>query len=413
MSDIVVLSHRIPYPPNKGEKIRTYNQIKHLVELGFRVTVLAPQESDEDTNHSNGLTKTLGVTCELFKTKPTWFKYVRGLCLGEPISVANFYSELLGNRLIELLRMLDVRALVCSSSAMAPYVFALNGFFDSKFIKPRLIMDFMDLDSDKWLQYAANSRPLMKWIYQRESNKIRQLEIDTVDVFDRSYFISTNEVDLFLNQSDVRNDIKKIEVVGNGLDTDAFYPSQQKNEKPAPIFLFTGVMDYKPNVDAVVWFVEHCWDSILERYPDAEFVIAGMNPNREVLELTKKSGVMVTGFVDDILPFFHKSSIFVAPFRLARGVQNKILQAFACGVAVVTTPMGAEGIACQSGTHLLLAERPGDIVQSIFNLLDNPSLKEKVEENALALIHDTYSWAAQLKPLRDFLFEGLQHETND
>lgn len=404
MQEILVLSHRVPYPPNKGEKIRTFNQIKHLVGSGYQVTVLAPKETTEDVANAAALEKCLGVRCELFDSLPKLIRYGLGFFAGTSMSEANFHSSALAKRFALLCQTRPIKAVLCSSSAMAPYVLAKQALL-KQMPDLRLVMDFMDLDSDKWAQYAAKSRGLMKWVYRRESATIQQLECQIYQHFDRAYFISSNEVALFYANNPMLVPNKTIGVVGNGLDTDAFYPAPSPSTSAQPVFLFTGVMDYKPNIDAVLWFVNECWAALREHYPAAEFIIAGMNPTREITDLTAQPGIVVTGFVDDILPYFHRADVFIAPFRLARGVQNKILQAFACGVAVVTTPMGAEGIACSDRQHLLLGNTPLEINQAVTELLNNQQLKTTIEQEALSLIQQSYSWAGQLAPLTAFLAE--------
>jgi glycosyltransferase involved in cell wall biosynthesis len=187
------------------------------------------------------------------------------------------------------------------------------------------------------------------------------------------------------------------------MDCNTFHPTSDKVSSASPVFLFTGVMDYKPNVDAVLWFTDNCWQTIIQRYPDATFIIAGMNPNTVVLKLAEVQGIVVTGYVDDILPYYHSADIFVAPFRLARGVQNKILQAFSCGLPVVATPMGAEGIICEQSKDILLALQPEEFVQQIELLLANPELAKLVGQHARELIVEHYSWEGQLSPLVNLL----------
>lgn len=162
-------------------------------------------------------------------------------------------------------------------------------------------------------------------------------------------------------------------------------------------------MDYKPNIDAVVWFVENCWQTIIAHFPQAKFVIAGMNPVKEVELLAQFKGIDVTGFVDDILPYYQTADIFVAPFRLARGVQNKVLQAFSCALPVISTPMGAEGINCVADKSILLASTPSEFVEQVCRLVSDKELNKRIGAEALHLIQQDYSWEGQLAPLNNFL----------
>jgi sugar transferase (PEP-CTERM/EpsH1 system associated) len=282
---------------------------------------------------------------------------------------------------------------------MAEYIYK-SRVFNQLIKKPQLLMDFMDLDSDKWRQYAETSNWPMKWVYQREAQILSDYENKVTHDFDTSFFIADAEVELF--KSRVKSS-GKVLTMGNGMDTDSFVPAASSPKNNAPVMLFTGVMDYKPNIDAVVWFVEHVWQEILQEYPEARFIIAGMNPSSNVKSLEKISGIEVTGFVDDILPYYHQSDYFVAPFRLARGVQNKVLQGFACGLPVISTPMGAEGIDCTKNIDILIASTADEFLSCIKNLDSNFEFRENIRANALTLIHEKYSWEGKLQVLDDVL----------
>jgi len=240
----------------------------------------------------------------------------------------------------------------------------------------------------------------MRLIYQREAKLIGQYERAIQQSFDACFFIADAEVNLFKKKA---MDANNVHVLGNGMNTKEFYPAGTPPKNEAPVFLFTGVMDYKPNVDAVIWFVEEIWSGILNQYPKARFIIAGMNPNNAVQELTKITGVETTGFVDEILPYYHESDYFVAPFRLARGVQNKVLQAFACGLPVISTPMGAEGIDCEANKDILLANNQHEFLSAIGMLETDNELKAKIKQNALTLINEHYSWEGKLQVLDEIL----------
>ena len=355
--EIVFLSHRVPFPPNKGEKIRTYYQVKHLAAQGHKVVVFSPVENEEDIGNAQQLKQAL---CEevIYHRKPNALSHLKGLATNKPLSVTNFHSQGLQQKLEQYLSSNRVNAIICTSSSMAEYVFKL----DKQYLdNTRLIMDFMDLDSDKWHQYTQMKPFPMNSVYQREAKLLSAYEQRIHREFDASFFISKNEVDLFLK---TEQDLGKLHVVANGLDTSSFQPV---DNKPAtgPNLLFTGVMDYLPNIDAVCWFVENVWPALREKLPEAKFFIAGMNPSSKVKALESYPGVVVTGFVDDIRPYFDQAHIFVAPFRIARGVQNKVLQAFASGLPTVGTVMAAEGINCNNGEHMLITESAEDMLNSI------------------------------------------------
>ena len=397
--NILILSHRVPFPPNKGEKIRTFHQIKYLSELDHQLHLFSPFEDPSELAYFAALDETL---CQSVVATPLKNKAIRlltGLIKGQPMSVANFYDKTLQQKFDQFLADNSVDVIICSASSMAEYIFrstVLNAIDK----KPLLIMDFMDVDSDKWGQYQQSSSFPMSRVYAREQKLLAHYEKQIVRQFDASYLIAQAEVTLF-NQKVIKSD--KVHVMGNGLDTSTFYPPINKQPNPAPVFLFTGVMDYKPNEDAVIWFVNTCWPAITTEHANARFIIAGMNPSAAINQLANDKSIEVTGFVDDILPYYHQADIFIAPFRLARGVQNKVLQAFACALPVISTPMGAEGILCQSGQDILIATTPEEFIEQANQLMTQPELGKSIGQSALQLIQQHYSWQGQLQPLVNLL----------
>lgn len=396
--DIVVIAHRVPYPADKGEKIRTFHQLSYLVAQGHSVTVFAPAENAADVEFARQLAAKLSIRVYTAPLLPAWWRKVRALLTRQAISASHFYSQALQQLITQSLQQQAPEAILATSSAVAVYAEkAIQPLAVTS--RPRLLMDFMDLDSDKWHQYSATARWPMNRVYRREARLVAKLEQQIYHTFDQSFFISANEVSLFSRQL---AETSKVAVLANGLDTQTFYPGSIRDPQQvsaAPVFLFTGVMDYLPNEDAVLWFVEAMWPQIRQMYPAATFYIAGMNPSKRIQQLAKQPGVLVTGYVEDILPYYHQADIFVGPFRLARGVQNKILQAMACGLPIVTTPLGAEGIACEDGQHLLLASDPAQFVAAITRLLAEPALRQQLSATALHLIQQHYSWQGVLAPL--------------
>lgn len=392
MLKICVVAQRVPFPPNKGEKLRTYHQIERLIQLGYQVEVLTLIESEEDEKHVSALESHLNIHVIACKLASKTRRYAWALLKGQSISVGAFYSKSLQNALNQRLAS-HCDVVLLTASSLGYYIFESTEYGTTNC---HILMDFMDVDSDKWRQYATSTKWPMRYIYQRESNKIQQLEKQACAEFLETYLIADEEVSLFRRQVSDANPVK---VLGNGLDFDAFYPAPVPPNNANPNFLFTGVMDYKPNVDAVVWFVKSCWPKIISHFPNATFTIAGMNPIAEVKALTSFDGVDVTGFVDNILPCFHKADTFVAPFRLARGVQNKVLQAAACRLPIVTTAMGAEGIAFASPSAMWIENNEDEFAQACIDTIENKTEASSKATSAYEAIRAEYSWEQQLKPL--------------
>ncbi len=328
-----------------------------------------------------------------------YLRYLSGLLTRKPLSVTNFYSSKLQKIIDRLIADESFQNIVCTSSSMAEYIFNSSTLFKTKKM-PKLVMDFMDLDSDKWNQYANSSSIPIRWVYKREAELLSNYEEKICQLFDTSFFISQSEVDLFLEHAECT---KKPLAIGNGIDTNYFVPRNQSTLNNNPVFIFTGVMDYKPNIDAVLWFTKHVWPKIIDEYDKPKFIIAGMNPVSEIVVLAKIQGVEVTGYVEDILPYYHRSDIFIAPLRIARGVQNKVLQSFACGIPVVSTTMGAEGIDCTDGQEILIADTAEDFFENIQKLLSNTNIYQSIKDNALELVQNHYSWSGKLSTLSHIL----------
>lgn len=394
---IVYLCHRTPYPPNKGERIRTFHQIEYLRRQGHDITILVPADHPDDLENLKTLKEAYG--CETVNAPtPGRLALVKALLTGDALSVSNFYSKELQKKFDDFLTSKSVDSVVCTSSSMASYVFRSDRF--GKLEKsPSLVMDFMDLDSDKWHQYQSLKPLPISLIYKREARLISQLELSIHDNFDCCIFISQAEIELFLKNTE---SLEKLRVIANGLDTDTFKPSANSKPSHGPNLLFTGVMDYLPNEDAVIWFVENAWDELKQRYPNARFYIVGMNPSQQVRSLGKRAGITVTGYVEDIMQYYDQAHIFIAPFRLARGVQNKVLQAFACALPTITTPMGCEGIDCEAGKEVLVANDTSEFIQHIDWIMNHPQQAEELGTQAMTLIRESFSWDGKLQD-----FEGL------
>lgn len=409
---IFVLAHRVPYPPDKGEKIRTYHQIEYLCAHGHRVDVYAVQHEEQDRMQASALATKLGVDVFLYATRFRRLRLLLGLFGTRTLSVCNFREERLQRRFDADVAQDLPDAVLCTGSAMASYVFANPRLGKEATEKPTLIMDFMDLDSDKWRQYASFGRFPMSWIYRRECWLLSRYEKKINSHFSSSIFVTRNEADLFLTRQPDRPE--RVRVVGNGVDTTTFRPVDARprssrdstpgeaapSGRRSPDIVFVGVMDYLPNEDAVSWFIEESWSRLRERWPRARFTIAGTSPSERVNRLGRFSGIEVTGRVDSVLPYLHRANVFVAPFRIARGLQNKILQAFATGVPVVTSASGAEGVHCRDGEHLLIAETSEEYLHAIERLMDEPELYESIRRNALALAREHYSWEGRNRALQ-------------
>ncbi|MFS1702787.1 TIGR03087 family PEP-CTERM/XrtA system glycosyltransferase [Alteromonas sp. AMM-1] len=396
------LAQRVPFPPNKGEKLRSFHQINFLRQQGIAITVAAPMENDTDESYFQQLESQYGCATLYSPLGNKLLRYANGMFRNASLSEAHFYCPALQHQVDQLLATGQIDAVICTASSMAGYVFR-SSVLPTLAEKPTLIMDFMDMDSNKWDQYTNAARFPMNWVYKREAHCIRRLEKHIGDNFDACFFVAEPETVMFKTENP---SIKaNVVTIGNGIDPAEFHPAASIPAVDVPKLLFAGVMDYAPNVDAMMWFNEHVWPSVLAKWPTATLTIAGMNPTADIQQLGNTKSITVTGFVDDILPYFHQSNVFVAPFRIARGIQNKILQAFACGLPVVATSMGAEGIVYSEGENILLGDNPASMFNAIELLMDNQDTYLRLRQAAINTIAEHYSWQGKLQTLLKLLPE--------
>ncbi len=347
--ELLFLVHRIPYPPNKGDKIRSFNMLKHLGG-NYRVHVGAFVDDPHDWQYESTLQSLCGELC-LLALKPGHRRIasLKGLLTGQPLTLPYYESSAMQQWVDELLASRPIDAVVIFSSPMGQFL-ENHASADC-----RRIVDFVDVDSDKWVQYSSSKSWPWSWLYGREGRTLLAYERKLAAEFDASVFVSDEECALFQR---LAPEVKERCVgICNGVDTDYFSPERDypnPYEKAGPILVFTGAMDYWANVDAVRWFAEKIFPAIRTRVPAAEFYIVGARPASNVRTLAGTDGITVTGAVHDIRPFLAHATGAVAPMRIARGIQNKVLEAMAMGLPVLASPEAAEGIRIRPGVDLLV-----------------------------------------------------------
>jgi sugar transferase (PEP-CTERM/EpsH1 system associated) len=354
VKELLFLAHRIPYPPSKGDKIRSYHILKHLAR-SYRVHLGAFVDDPRDWRYEAKLAAMCASVHLLpLRPVPAKLRSLKALLGNSPLSLPYYHDRKMRRWVDSIMEQCDVRRVVVFSSPMAQYVLHRQ---DSH---TRRIIDFVDVDSDKWRQYAQRAPWPLSWLYRREARQLLEFEGDIARLFEASVFVSAAEAELFKRL--VPAAAERVSFMDNGVDF-AYFSPDHDYEDPyhgrRDVLVFTGAMDYWANVDAVRWFALKIFPVVRQSVPGAQFVIVGVRPTRDVLKLASLPGISVTGAVADIRPYLAHARAAVAPLRIARGVQNKVLEAMAMAVPVLATPAAAEGIAysCNDGMQVCDGER--------------------------------------------------------
>jgi sugar transferase (PEP-CTERM/EpsH1 system associated) len=397
MADILFLAHRIPYPPNKGDKIRSWHILEHLARQ-HRVHLGCFIDDEDDWQHVPFL-QSICASAYFQKVSPLQgrLRSLTGLISGAPLSVVYYADKNFDAWVGRTLASQPVESVFLFSSAMGQFMTGRG--------KPDVpvVMDFVDVDSDKWAQYAKTSRWPMSWVYARESKTLEVYERKLAAIFSAGVFVSEQEADHFRKLAPESR--VKIHALNNGVDYEKFSPAVVLSSPfrvPGLKMVFTGAMDYWANVDGVDWFARQILPLVRQKFPDATFYIVGGKPARAVKELERLPGVVVTGSVPDVRPYLAYGDVVVCPLRIARGIQNKVLEGMAMGKAVVATEAAFDGINAQVGPEIAVANSAVDFATQVIRLADG-RLAAEMGRLARARIQADYGWKANLAILDKLL----------
>jgi sugar transferase (PEP-CTERM/EpsH1 system associated) len=382
---ILYLCQRVPYPPNRGDKIATYHHIRHLAR-NHDVAVGCLADGEEDLANVSEIANFLtSVDAVLLSRRRGRLRTLAALATRTPLTLAYFNEPELRWCIRQRMAASRFDAVVIYSSGMAQFVEESGGV-------PR-VMFFSDLDSLKWRQYAENVGLPMRWVYNREARRLLRYERHVAATFEHSLVCSLRELE------DCRRLLPEARVscVSNGVDLEYFRPTGQPKRKNS--LVFTGVMDYLPNVDGVAWFCNEVLPFIRAQVPDVTFTICGSRPTLRVQTLQRIGGVEVTGSVPDVRPFLAEASVCVVPLRLGRGIQNKLLEAMAMGVPTVSTTVAFAGVEARRGTDLMVADETKEFAAHVVRLLRDEKLRAHMGQSARAAMKKSYSWEARLTDL--------------
>ncbi len=395
MKKAFFIAHRLPFPPNKGDKLRAYHILSCVCQF-FETYLFCHLDDKRDLKEISRLN---------FPLKDIFYRFrparLRKLfCLkalpSGSLTVAYFYEKSLQKKYDYLLKSVNPSLIFCSCAPAAEYVFR------GPPSQAALFLDFMDVDSEKWQAFAQKTPWPYKFIYALEAQRLRAYERQIVQKFHQVFFVSVQEAAIFKAKV---SPSPKIQVLENGVDLSFFNPSYMSSlPKTGPTVVFTGAMDYWPNIEGVLWFTKNCWPSIKKTCREATFYIVGKDPPPEIKKLShRKTGIIVTGFVKDTRDYLALADVCIAPLLVARGVQNKILEAAAMGKPVVATPQAAEGISLVPEKEILIEDKASPFAEKIIKLLQRPQLAQKIGGQARQRMEKEYSWEKKLAVLKQIL----------
>jgi sugar transferase (PEP-CTERM/EpsH1 system associated) len=397
---VLYLCHRFPYPPRRGGKIRPYHMIRHL-SLSHEVTVASLVRSDEEAAEAEGLAPycvhyEIGRVYEGVQT----LRMIAQLPTQTPSSMGYFYSPELAESITDLLGRQSFDLIFVHCSSVAQYVENVRGI-------PK-ILDFGDMDSQKWLDYARYKMFPISLGYRIEGKKLERAEKRLATCFDMCTTITRAEWETLQGfETGVASDW-----FPNGVDTGYFTPADEPYDPESIVFV--GRMDYYPNQECVVDFCESVLPPLQSKHPGLKFVIVGADPSSSIRRLGKLRGVTVTGSVSDVRPYLRRAALMVAPLRIARGTQNKILEAMAAGIPVVTSRVAAGGVDACSPEHLLVASTPDEYVAAISRLLDDPAERARLARAGRERMLSHHSWDKSMHRLDgiiDSCLSGVRRRT--
>ncbi len=394
MKALLLLVHRIPYPPNKGDKIRSYHLLKHLSQR-YTVHLGAFVDDPDDWQYAGLLTGMVSGSVKLLPLHPAWAKLrsLTGLLNGQPLSLPYYQNAELQDWVDQLIAGGALSQAVAFSSAMAQYL--------EPYPQLRRIVDFVDIDSDKWRQYAEKKSWPMNLVYRREARTLLDYERRIAATFNASTFVSHAEAELFRQLAPAS--ASRITYYNNGVDLD-YFSAAHHDENPYPhgvrVLVFTGAMDYWANVDAVSWFVREVYPKLRAQFADLVFYIVGSRPTAEVQALAGND-IFVTGSVPDVRPYIAHANLSIAPLRIARGIQNKVLEAMAMSKTVIVSPQALEGIEAKIGSELILAEDAAAFISQIAHHLLQPDAA--LGAAARRCVEQFYSWEHSLRRIDELL----------
>jgi len=382
---IFVLLSRFPYPLEKGDKLRAYNQIKQLSK-NHEIHLYALSDIDIEEKYRSALDRYCqSVTVMRMKKPEIALNIIKAFFYGNPLQTGYFYNGKAQKEIDALINKIKPDHIYCQLIRVAEYVKNKN--------IPKTI-DYQDVFS-KGVERRLHSAPFyLKVILKSEYKRLLKYENEVFDLFDNKTIISIPDRDLIPH-----NDKDKIAVVINGVDTDFFKPIKMKKEYD---LVFTGNMGYPPNVNASLYLAKEILPLVRKLKPEITLTLAGASPHADVRALESKN-IQVTGWVEDIREYYAKARIFIAPMQIGTGLQNKLLEAMAMKIPSITSPLANSALEAKPEKEILIGNNPEEFANHIVRLLENKEFADNLAEQGYKFVHDNYNWESATKKLEEII----------
>jgi len=393
--NILFVCHRFPCPPNRGGKIRPFHMIRHLAQK-HRVVVATLAHSQEEVEQGSHLANHCSeVLAEVEPSPMRWMRAAGSLPTTVPSSARYFWSGSLYHRIQDLQTRMNLDAIVVHCAFVASYVKRVQARFR--------LLDFGDLDSRKWTDYAKYRSFPWSAGYALEAFKLGRMERELANNFDHCTVTARGELESY----EEMGSSTPCSVIPNGVDVEYFRLSKNRASQSA-VIVFLARMDYFPNVAGILDFVENVLPLVRRQIPEASLRIVGSNPSPKVLALGRRGQISVTGFVPDVRPLVEDAAVAIAPLNIARGTQNKVLECMAMGIPVVASPQAARGVQAVPGIDLLVGDTPHRFADHVANLIRNPALRLSISEAAHRRVATAHCWGASMRLLDEVLADGCE-----
>ncbi len=387
--NVLFLCQRFPYPPDRGDRIRSFHTLRQLVKR-HRVTVGCVTSEDTSDEHRSVMTQMVDELHVGELTRARWMRVMSSVARGRSATEAAFMSPQLQRTLDGKLAGGEFDAAFVFCSSMWPYVAKHSSNL-------KVLVDLVDIDSQKWFDLGRQTRGPKSLIYKLEARRTRSLEIEITRQAP-VIVVSRREANILADFAPAAS----CHVISNGVDLDYFHSSQPVPSKAPPRCVFVGVQNYEPNVDGIEWFCQEIWPAVKAQVPDAELDIVGKSPAPRVMALASQAGVNVTGSVPDVRPYVENASVVIAPLRVARGIQNKVLEAMSMSRAVVSSMQALDGLDIADPPAEGVTT-PSEWTKAVVTLMRDPEQRKPLEERGRQFVTDYFRWDTNVRKIEELL----------